>query len=145
MNNLFIEGKNKVYFGHHIEWNEKIWLTKPKYSCGWYWSFGYLGNKNCHYHLDGYQNGRNINMYAALQTDYLLSPHIANNLWSFCEQAQTIYTLKEAADVLYRGGANYTTNPLRNFIISNNHNDNLNMVVLPKLLQNFWDQFSKVN
>jgi hypothetical protein len=145
MNELLIRGKDKVYFGFHKEWQEKIWLTKPEYSCGWYWSFGYLGNRNCNYHLDNYQNGRNINMYDALKEDYTLSPHIEVELWQFCEQAETIYTLKEAAEVLYRGGAHYTSNPLRDFIIENNHNDNLNMVVLPKLLQNFWDQFGKID
>ena len=46
-----------------IKWTEKIalgkvdgntiYLSSPSWDCGWYWGFGYLGNKDCHYHIDG--------------------------------------------------------------------------------------------
>jgi hypothetical protein len=135
-----INGKDKVFFGVD-KFGDRINLTRPSYDCKWYWSFGYLGNKDCHYHLSGYQNGRNINMYDALVSDYVLADHIVANLWSFCEQALAIYTLKDAAEVLYRGGANMTTNPLRDIIKAHNGDDMLNQKLLPILLQKFWDDF----
>ena len=84
-------------------------------------------------------------MYDCLLEDYQLVSLIRANLWSFCEQAQTIYTLKESASVLCRGGAHYTTHPLSDEIKESNHNDHLNQVLLPQLLQRFWEEFSYMN
>ena len=42
--------------------NENIYLSPPKWDCGWYWGFGYLGNKDCHYHVDGLINKENCNL-----------------------------------------------------------------------------------
>ena len=42
---------NKIKLG--VVNNETIYLTPPSWDCDWYWGFGYLGNKNCHYHIDG--------------------------------------------------------------------------------------------
>jgi len=93
-----INGKVKEFFGT-IDGNEKIYYSKPTWDCGWYWAFGYLGNQNCHYHLSGFADGRNINMYDALKEDYDLNPKLENQLWEFCELVQTAYTLKKAAEV----------------------------------------------
>jgi hypothetical protein len=41
----------KILLGYNN--NEPIYLSPPSWDCGWYWGFGYLGNKNCHYHVDG--------------------------------------------------------------------------------------------
>ena len=145
-----INGKEKFLLGTVKGSNERVYMSLPKWSCGWYWSFGYLGNNNCHYHLDGYQSGplfndkRNINMYDALKNDYKLAPQIEENLWQFCEQALTIYTLKEAAEVMGRGGSHMASHSERSFIIGNcgEYAENINNVVLPRLLQVFWDTFS---
>ena len=45
----------KVFFGTNKETGERVWLDAPSWSCGWYWGFGYLGSKNCHYHLSNYR------------------------------------------------------------------------------------------
>ena len=31
---------------------ELLFLTKHTWDCGWYWGFGYIGNRNCHFHFD---------------------------------------------------------------------------------------------
>lgn len=142
---LRIKGPEKLYFGKDKATNERIYLSRPRYDCDWYWSFGYLGNRNLHYHLCHYAKGRNINMYDALSTDYELASKISKELWSFCEQAKTIYTLKDAAEVLYRGGSHYGTNPESDFIKQHNNEDQLNQIVLPRLLQSFWSQFGNVS
>jgi hypothetical protein len=41
----------KVYLGTND--GESIYLSAPRWDCGWYWGFGYLGNSRCHYHVDG--------------------------------------------------------------------------------------------
>lgn len=146
-----IDGSEKFLFGSVKGSGEKIYMTKPGWQCGRYWAFGYLGNKNCHYHLDGYQSGplfndkRNICMHDALKKDYKLAPQIEENLWQFCEQALTIYTLKESAEVMGRGGSHMTTHKERDFILEHckDQANTINDIVLPKLLQVFWDTFSK--
>lgn len=128
-----VNGKDKVFFGIDKETKEKIYLTKPSWDCGWYWGFGYLGNKDCHYHLSGYSKGRNIDMYDALKNDYELNEKIERNLWEFCELVQTAYTLKEAAEVLGRGGSHYTNNPCKEIIKNEEEVKRINEIVLPAI------------
>jgi len=147
MSTLSIQGKEKIFFGKSKIDGDSINMDKPSFDCGWYWSFGSLGNKGCHYHLSGYQkeNGfgehRDINMYDSLMSDYDLNPCIKANLWSFCEQSQTIYTIKEAFEVFNRGGANYTENPMSELIKMSVDAEKLNKELLPELLQKFWNDF----
>ena len=149
-----IVGKNRVAFGTTKD-GTPIYISKPKFDCGWYWSFGYLGNKNMHYHLSAYQDKdqhfqtddgfkcftekRNKNMFDCLTEDYTLTTAIKENLWTVCELALSIYTLKEAAEVLGRGGSHMTTNPCKDTIINTDEVTRLNEIVIPELCQTFWD------
>lgn len=128
-----INGKSKVFFGTRKSDGERIYLSKPSFDCGWYWSFGYLGNSREHYHLSGYTDGRNINMHDALLADYDLNENIKNNLWTFTELAVTAYTLKETAEVLGRGGSYYATNPCKCIITNEAEAKRINEVVLPAI------------
>lgn len=153
--NKVINGKDRIFLGTRKSDNTPIYMKKPSWDCGWYWSFGYLGNKNEHYHLSSYQdkdvflkdeNGnyhsftqkRNLNMFDCLNDDYDLVIGIKDNLWSFCEQVSTIYTLKEAYEVFYRGGSHYTTHPMQDTIKSNDKAVYL-ADLLETLLQKFWN------
>ena len=155
-----IEGKDKVFFGVNKDTSDYIYITKPTWDCDWYWSFGYLGNRNCHYHLSSYQekdmtfkdqNGkfhfftikRNKCLHDCLLEDYELAPVIKNNLWQFCEQSLTIYTLKDAYEVLYSGGSNNTTHALKDVVKDSEYAAKLANETLPKLLQAFWDLISQ--
>ncbi len=121
--------KNKYFFGTRKDDNARIYMESPKWSCGWYWGFGYLGNSQEHYHLDDYQEStvfhkkedgdyyhgtekRNKNIFSCLREDYVLCSGLSSdrNLWQFCELVQTVYTLKQTAEVLGRGGSHYTSN-----------------------------------
>ena len=128
-----INGKSKVFFGSFKGTNERIYLSKPSWSCGWYWSFGYLGNDDCHYHLSNVSEGHNLNMYDALMQDYDLAPAIQDNLWQFCELVKTIYTLKEVADIYHRGGSNFTVNPCKELLQDVAKCAEINEVILPAL------------
>ena len=137
-----IIGKNILYFGKHKESGESIYIKKSTWDCGWYWSFGYLGNRNWHYHLDNYQNGRNFNMYDALITDYDLNDKIKDNIWVFCELALSIYQLKKSAELFGRGGAHMTTNPCADIIKDTDYTKKINTEILPQVMQKFWDLIS---
>lgn len=132
--------RKKIFLGRRSGDNALIYLSPPSWDCGWYWGFGYLGNKNEHYHLDSYQRNpctgewRNINMHDALDKDYYLVPGILSNLWEFCELALTIYSLKNAAEVLGRGGSHMGVNPCKDIIVNHDEVTRLNYVVIPQLL-----------
>lgn len=122
----------KYFFGIRKADKVRIYLTAPSWDCGWYWGFGYLGNKYEHYHLSSYQQ-RNINMYDALLADYDLAEGIKKNLWKFCELVTTAYTLKKTAEVLGRGGSHYTTNPVADIIKNGEEVERINKAVLPEI------------
>lgn len=132
-----INGKEKFFFGTVKGTKERIYMRIPEWACGRYWSFGYSDNR---VHAI---KGKPYDPHALLK-DYDLAPQIKENLWQFCEQALTIYTLKESADTMGLGGSHMTTHTEKDFILSNckEYADHLNNVVLPKLLQVFWDTFS---
>lgn len=152
-----IDGKNKIFFGKRKSDGAYIYLSKPEWSCGWYWSFGWMGNKNEHFHLDRYKakvrffnlkDGtnecvdelRNISMHDALKSDYELSATIDANLWQFCEQSKVIYALKETLEILHRGGSNVTAHAMRDSIKEAGKNNPISDL-MSELLQKFWDTF----
>ena len=125
---------------------ERIYLSVPKFDCDWYWGFGYLGNRNCHFHLKNcasflYDNHelQRKNMYDQLKGVFGDSLRIPDNkLWEFCEIAQTIYTMKESAEVFGRGGSHYTTNPDRETIKNTDIVETININVIPKQIRSLW-------
>lgn len=148
----------KYFFGTRKSDNVAVYISAPSWDCGWYWGFGYLGNKNEHYHLDSYQqkqhvfkleNGkyeiiteaRNKNMFDCLSEDYDLSDKIKNNLWKFCELVKTAYNLKETAEVLGRGGSHYTVNPCADLIKNAEETKRINDIVLPAIFDEIYNIF----
>lgn len=147
----------KRAIGHRRSDGKTIYLSAPSWDCGWYWGFGYLGNRNEHYHLSSYQdrsrmekteNGylhlterRNINLRDALIEDYELVEPLRKNLWEFCELVLTAYTLKETAEVLGRGGSHMTHNPLSELIKNNDEVKRINEEVLPAIFKKIDDLF----
>jgi hypothetical protein len=126
------------YLGKRKDSRHSVRIIAPKWQCEWYWSFGWLETSNEHYHLDGYQNGRNINMYDALKFDYVLNENIDKNLYLFCELSLTAYSLKKTAEVLGRGGSHMCTNPLSELIKNSKEVDRINKIILPAV-------FNKLN
>ena len=150
-----ITGVGKVLLGTSKATKERIYLTKPSFACEWYWSFGWLGNNDCHYHLEDYQKtdrllytkeqemvvltqSRNISLYDALLADYNLNPIIEKNLWIFCELVLSIYTLKDCAELFSRG-SHMTTNPDQSKLKSTTMYDRLTYDLIPMQCQTLWD------
>jgi hypothetical protein len=115
---------------------EKIYLSAPSWDCGWYWGFGYIGNKDCHYHIDGLSKKEKCNMFDAFKKHFGKSLIVRDSqLWTLCELFQTFYTLKSTAELLGRGGAHYTTNPCKDVIMNKAETDRINNVVLPQIFE----------
>jgi len=133
---------NKVFLGSN-ESKGRIYLSAPSWDCGWYWGFGYLGNRNCHYHLDGIGKKENLNLFDILKKHFAAEDFIFkgndNELWTFCELVKTTYTLRETAEVLGRGGSNYLKNPCKNLITNKDETKRINEIVLPAIFDELLD------
>ena len=79
---------------------ENIYLTKHKWDCGWYWSFGYVGNKNMHFHIESLmQSETDINMIFD-------STNLTQAAWwAIRDLFLQAYGLQKAAEI-YKHGAN---------------------------------------
>ena len=150
MNKIINKWTDDVFFGTDKKSNERIYLSAPSWDCDWYRSFGFLGNKNCHYHLNQYQYGtpkfkkeegiykvksepRNQNLYDSLLEDYDLNPCIKYHLWEFCELILTAYIMKDAAEVLGKGGSRMSKNNCKDIIINKEEVTRINEIVLPSI------------
>lgn len=122
---------------------EKIYLSAPSWDCGWYWGFGYLGNNNCHYHVEGVAKDKNL--WDALREHFGETLTITDeaDLWTFCELMQTFYTLKKSAEVLGRGGSHYTTNPVADVIKNEDEAKRINEKVMPAIFDALEDVLKK--
>lgn len=127
------------YLGKRKEDGKMVYIAAPTWDCNWYWSFGYLQATGEHYHLRSYAN---INWKDALERDYTLNVKLrGDNLWKFYELAKTAYGLKEAAELLGRGGSNVTENPLSEIIKNNFEVDRINLIVLPQIFDEINEMF----
>ena len=134
---IYLLGKDK---------NGKLyWLEEPSWDCGWYWGCGYVEcytnnlnpqrarDINAHQHFDGLFFNRQKNGWDNFKEFFVETPLTDNELWKLLELMKTIYTLKDAAEVLGRGGSHYTSNPCKDVIINTEEPSRLNDEVLPAL------------
>ena len=132
------EYPKKLYIGKHD--HECIYLTSPSWDCNWYWGFGYLGNKNCHYHVNGLAERENINLFDAFKKHFGESLIIKNDndLWKICELFDTFYTLRKTAELFGRGGSNYTENPCKELLIDKILVTKINEVLIPNVIDEIY-------
>lgn len=123
--------------------NESIFLSPPSWDCGWYWGFGYLGNKNCHYHLD--ELNKDYNLYDGIKNHFGDSFIIKDDddIWTFAELIQTFYNLQESAEVFGRGGSHYTTNPCKDIIINKEVVTTINNIIIPTIFEEIYKILNK--
>lgn len=116
---------------------ENIYLYAPKWDCGWYWGFGYLGNNRCHYHVDGLM--KDCDLYTGFKNHFGDTFLIKeSDIWVFAELFKTFYLLKKCAELYKDGGAHYTTNPIKDLIINTDEVERINSVLLPALFEEIY-------
>lgn len=78
---------------------ENIWLEHHEWACGWYWAFGYLGNRNLHFHFESLlQNSK-------CASELFQTTNISDNDWWLLRDLfKQTYTLKAAAETYRYGG-----------------------------------------
>lgn len=121
-----------------------IALRRPSWDCDWYWGFGYLGNWDCHFHLNGLESMDSEcyrkNLFDQLKVFFGDSLTIKDDklLWKFCEIVTTIYTLREAAEVFYRGGSNYSSNPDKPSLVNKDYTQHINETLIPMQIMSLY-------
>jgi len=131
---------SKIYIGENN--NERIYLYPPSWDCGWYWGFGYLGNKNCHYHFNGLNKDKNL--YDGIIEHFGDSFVVkTSKIWLFAELMQTFYELKNTCEVLGRGGSHLTSNPCKSLITNEKEVNRINKFVLPAVFDEIYKILDK--
>lgn len=120
----------RIFLGIDSE-GENIYYYSPSWDCGWYWSFGYLGNNNRSYSLKSLIEGASFDNIKNHFSDKFVIKN--SNIWVFLELAKTAYALKETAEILGRGGSHMTTNPVKDIIINKDEVTRINKTVLPEI------------
>ena len=139
MTNKILLGKIKQDAGTSAD-GENVWLTKQEWACGWYWSFGYLGNKNCHFHFDSLlyiKDSKGSVKFCA--SDLFESTNISDKEWWVMRDLFVqAYALQKAAEVYRYGGHQSSLAGVTDLIKDEDMTKRLN-ADLEKILNALWD------
>lgn len=139
-------GKDIYFLGRDAE-GINYWLEAGSWDCDWYWGFGYVETYTrnnspetsrdiqSHQHFDGLFFNKNKNGYDAFKEFFVGSPLTEKELWQLLELMKTIYTMKEYAEVVHRGGSHYTNNVCKDILKSETEYNRINKEVMPAVMQ----------
>lgn len=89
---------DRVYLGT-VD-GEKMFLSKHSWDCGWYWGFGYIGNRNLHIHFDTtFMKGRYL-----MANQITNCPYSDTTWYKVLDLFKQAYALRDAAAVYRIGG-----------------------------------------
>jgi len=123
---------------------EGVYLEKHTWDCDWYWGFGYVGNKNCHFHMDSMIEAPNNHV----QDWHDITHHFEktwitqDQWWILRDLFLSAYALKRAAEV-YRHGGHQTSKAAPYQIIDPEQERVIN-ADLGQLLDNIWKYLQKI-
>jgi len=129
--------KHTIFLGTIKDWGQ-IYIDKHVWSCNWYWGFGYLGNKSCHFHISSL-----INQPEKYDPDWTDVSKQFDTTWITQDQWWIIrdlfsqaYAFQKAADCyMYGGHQTDAAKPYR--VISKRRAEAINRD-LEKLLNTMW-------
>lgn len=148
LNAMMEKYPKNVVLGTPVNEIRPVSLRRPSFDCNWYWGFGYLGNLECHYHLSGLADGKNINLFDAIKQHFGDSLIFKDDalLWQFCEVVNTVYALCKMSELLYIGGSNYSNNPCRDELKAKKEwYVEINEVLIPNQIAAMYDILAKVD
>lgn len=136
---------------------KSIYLSAPSWDCDWYWGFGYLGNKYCHYHVKGltkietYDFERGVSKYEFTDLHNGLKKHFGdtfivtsdNDIWTLAELFESFYSLKEYAELCHKGCAGLSTNPCAELLKNTFEETRINTIVLPQIFEAIYKILNK--
>ena len=88
--------------------NNRSYLLKPKFDCGWYWGLGYLATgRGSHLHFDTYFEDKPF--YDAW-IDFDDTPFTKDEAYIIADYMRQLYTLRKMADMYHLGNTHITGN-----------------------------------
>ena len=119
---------------------EAIYLSKHEWQCGWYWSFGYVGNAKCHFHFDSLLYIKDGNGSVRYEASQLFSKCNVSDKdwWVIRDLFVQAYALKKAAEVYRYGGNQITKEGVTDLIRADEMVFRLNND-LKRVLDKVWD------
>lgn len=126
----------KLYIGEKD--GKRIYLTSPSWDCGWYWGFGYLGNRYCHYHVSTLMS--NTNLHDGFKSHFGDSFIVKDDkdIWTISELFVTFYSLKASAEINVRGGSHISENPCCELIKNKDEAKRINKVLMPAIFDEIY-------
>jgi len=97
----------KIFLGTTRGMNEGVWIEKHKFDCGWYWAFGYIGNRNLHMHIESLINHpekHDPDGWTDVGRQFSRTWLTQDQWWILRDLFISAYALKKAAAVYRRGG-----------------------------------------
>lgn len=129
---------------------KKRFLQGASWDCGWYWGFGYVetfSNNFCpersrdivsHEHFDSmFFCGDGYKRFFETFEDR--TPMGEGGRWKLLELMKSFYIARAYSDMLHRGGANYTKNPVSGVISDDYEYRRINMEVIPSIVRSVYD------
>ena len=139
-----------IYFLGQDENGVNYWLEAASWDCSWYWGGGYVETYtnnaspeksrdiNSHQHFDGLFFKGNKNARDLFIEFFPVHPFTDSEIWKICELMKAFYTARSYSDMLYTGGAHYTTNPASDIIKSEEEYNRINKNVIPAIMQELY-------
>lgn len=133
----------------------KYWLEEGHFDCGWYWGFGYVetftSNENptrsrdiqSLSHFDTMFFNKHNNGFDEFTAFFKETTLSKDELWKFIELMRSFYYIRNYSDVIFRGGANYTRNPVAATIMCETEYKRINEVVIPAIMREVYELLSK--
>ena len=130
------------------------WLQQATWDCDWYWGGGYVetytNNEyphlakdiDSHQHFDGLFFKGNKNGYDAFKEFFVETPFTDKEIWKICELMRSFYIAREYSDMIHRGGAHYTSNPVSEIIKNDAEYERINKVVIHAIMQSLYEILS---
>lgn len=78
---------------------------------------------------------QNKHAYDTFKDFFIIHPFTDDEIWKICELMKSFYIAREYSDMLYRGGAHYTSNPVRTEIQSETEYKRINEEVIPAIMK----------
>ena len=129
---------DNIFLGRLKDMDERVSLERHKWDCGWYWAFGYIGNRNLHMHISALIN--HPEDYNPDWTDvgeqFSETWLTQSQWWILRDLFLSAYALKEAAKS-YRHGGHQSISAAPYRVISETRATELN-ADLSTLLDNIW-------
>ena len=123
------------------------WLEAAKWDCGWYWGGGYVRtytNNNCpsrsrdicsHQHFDSLFFNKRTDGYTAFKEFFAETPFTDSEIWKLLELMKAFYIAREYSDMLHRGRAHYTANPVKEVIQDETEYERINKKMIPSIME----------